>query len=87
METKILRWTAGVTRLGRVRNDSIRQRFGVTPIFEKMREALLRWYGYVLCGKDDTVRKTGLSLDVCRHVHSSSSNGQPQAKIDIFDKY
>ncbi|VDP46451.1 unnamed protein product [Heligmosomoides polygyrus] len=44
-ETKMLRWMAGVTRLDRVRNDSIRQRFGTTPTFEKMREARLRWYG------------------------------------------
>ncbi|VDO18658.1 unnamed protein product [Heligmosomoides polygyrus] len=36
METKMLRWTAGVTRLDRVRNESIRQRFGFTPIFKKM---------------------------------------------------
>ncbi|VDO69703.1 unnamed protein product, partial [Heligmosomoides polygyrus] len=43
-ETKILRWTAGVTRLDRVRNDAIRQRFGVAPIAEKLRESRLRWY-------------------------------------------
>ncbi|VDO84276.1 unnamed protein product [Heligmosomoides polygyrus] len=42
METKMLRWTAGVLRLDRVHNDSIRQRFGVTPIVEKLREACLR---------------------------------------------
>ncbi|VDP10543.1 unnamed protein product [Heligmosomoides polygyrus] len=30
METKMLRWTAGITRLDRVRNDSIRQRL-VSP--------------------------------------------------------
>ncbi|VDO27187.1 unnamed protein product [Heligmosomoides polygyrus] len=64
METKILRWTAGITRLDRVRNESIRQRFGITPIFEKMREARLRWYGHFLRAKGDTVRKTGLNLDV-----------------------
>ncbi|VDO23272.1 unnamed protein product [Heligmosomoides polygyrus] len=29
METKILRWTAEVTRLDRVRNETIRQRFGI----------------------------------------------------------
>ncbi|VDO90026.1 unnamed protein product [Heligmosomoides polygyrus] len=51
METKMLRWTAGVTRLGRVRNDAIRQRFGVAPIAEKLHEARLRWYGHVLCAK------------------------------------
>ncbi|VDO23216.1 unnamed protein product [Heligmosomoides polygyrus] len=64
METKMLRWTAGVTRLDRVRNESIWQRFGVTPIFEKMFEARLRWYGHVLRAKGDTVRETGLNLDV-----------------------
>ncbi|VDO18654.1 unnamed protein product [Heligmosomoides polygyrus] len=56
METKMLRRTAGVTRLDRVRNDTIRQRFGVAPIAEKLREARLRWYGHVLRANDDTVR-------------------------------
>ncbi|VDP57310.1 unnamed protein product [Heligmosomoides polygyrus] len=32
METKMLRWTAGVTRLDRIRSDAIRQKFGVAPI-------------------------------------------------------
>uniref|UniRef100_A0A183G0B0 Reverse transcriptase domain-containing protein n=1 Tax=Heligmosomoides polygyrus TaxID=6339 RepID=A0A183G0B0_HELPZ len=31
METKMLRWTAGVTRMDRIRNDAIRQKFGVVP--------------------------------------------------------
>ncbi|VDO72475.1 unnamed protein product [Heligmosomoides polygyrus] len=43
METKMLRWTAGVTRLVRIRNDVIRQKFGVASIADKMREARLRW--------------------------------------------
>ncbi|VDP37763.1 unnamed protein product [Heligmosomoides polygyrus] len=64
METKMLRWTAGVTRLDRVRNDAIRQRFGIAPIAEKLREARLRWYGHVLRANDDTVRKIGLNLEV-----------------------
>ncbi|VDO68219.1 unnamed protein product [Heligmosomoides polygyrus] len=63
METKMLRWTAGVTRLDRVRNDSIRQRFGVTSIVEKLREARLRWYGHVLRASGDSVRKTGLIFE------------------------
>ncbi|VDO79200.1 unnamed protein product [Heligmosomoides polygyrus] len=42
METKILRWTVGVTRLDRVRNDTMRQRFGVASIADKLREARLR---------------------------------------------
>ncbi|VDO67474.1 unnamed protein product, partial [Heligmosomoides polygyrus] len=46
METKMLRCTAGVTRMDRIRNDAIRQKFGVAPITDKMREARLRWYGH-----------------------------------------
>ncbi|VDO98592.1 unnamed protein product [Heligmosomoides polygyrus] len=60
METKMLRWTAGVTRMDRIRNDAFRQKFGVVPIADKMREALLRWYGHVLRGEEDSVRKIGL---------------------------
>ncbi|PIO76495.1 hypothetical protein TELCIR_01435 [Teladorsagia circumcincta] len=45
METKMLRWTAGVTRLDHILNDVIRERFGVAPIVDKMREVRLRWCG------------------------------------------
>ncbi|VDP14586.1 unnamed protein product [Heligmosomoides polygyrus] len=63
MKTKML-WTVGVTRLDRLRNDSMRQRFGVTPIVKKLRETRLRWYGHVIRANVDTVRKTGLNLEV-----------------------
>ncbi|VDO73412.1 unnamed protein product [Heligmosomoides polygyrus] len=36
METKMLRWTEGVTRMDRIRNDVIRQKFGIEPIADKM---------------------------------------------------
>ncbi|VDO91100.1 unnamed protein product [Heligmosomoides polygyrus] len=39
METKMLRWMAGVTSLDRIRNEAIRQKFGVASIADKMREA------------------------------------------------
>ncbi|VDO19755.1 unnamed protein product [Heligmosomoides polygyrus] len=61
METKMLWWTAGVTRLDRVGK---RQRFGVAPIAEKLREARFRWYGHVLRANDNTVRKICLNLGV-----------------------
>ncbi|VDP22766.1 unnamed protein product [Heligmosomoides polygyrus] len=64
METKMLRWTAGVMRLDRIRNDVIRQKFGIAPIADKMRETRLRWYGHVLRGKGDSVRKIGLNFEV-----------------------
>ncbi|VDP06845.1 unnamed protein product [Heligmosomoides polygyrus] len=64
METKMLRWSAGVTRMDRIRNDTIRQKFGVAPTADKMREALLQWYGHVLRGMEDSVRKIGLNFEV-----------------------
>ncbi|VDO64135.1 unnamed protein product [Heligmosomoides polygyrus] len=63
METKMLRWTAGITRLDRVRNNTTRQRFGVAPIAEKLREARLRWYSHILRANDDTDRKIGMNLE------------------------
>ncbi|VDO88561.1 unnamed protein product [Heligmosomoides polygyrus] len=35
METKMLRWTAGVTNMNGIKNDAIRQKFGVPPIADK----------------------------------------------------
>ncbi|VDO71503.1 unnamed protein product [Heligmosomoides polygyrus] len=64
METKMLRWTAGVTRMDRIRNDAVRQKIGVAPIADKMREARLRWYGHVLRGEENSVRKIGLNFEV-----------------------
>ncbi|VDO73648.1 unnamed protein product [Heligmosomoides polygyrus] len=46
------------------RNDVIRQKFGVAPIADKMREARLRSYGHVLRGTEDSVRKIGLNFEV-----------------------
>ncbi|VDO76727.1 unnamed protein product [Heligmosomoides polygyrus] len=63
METKMLRWMAGVMRLDRIRNEAIRQKFGVAPIADKMSEARLRCYSHVLHGKEDSVRKRGLKSE------------------------
>ncbi|VDP34171.1 unnamed protein product [Heligmosomoides polygyrus] len=68
METKMLRWAAGVTCMDRVRNDVIRQKFGVAPIADKVREARLRWYGHVLRGKEDSIRKIGLNFELQSNV-------------------
>ncbi|VDO98477.1 unnamed protein product [Heligmosomoides polygyrus] len=41
METKMLRWTVGVTRMDRIRNEVVWQKFGIVPIADKMRKASL----------------------------------------------
>ena len=64
MEMKMLRWMAGVTRLDRICNEDIRNRFGVAAISDKLRETRLRWYGHVLRAEEGTVRKVGFDLEV-----------------------
>ena len=46
-EMKRLRWSSGYTLKDRIRNDHIREKVGVAPISEKMREYRLRWYEHV----------------------------------------
>lgn len=50
---------AEIRRLDRIRNDTIRQRFGICLIADQLREARIWWCPYVLRGSDDTVRKIG----------------------------
>ncbi|KIH68674.1 hypothetical protein ANCDUO_00983 [Ancylostoma duodenale] len=45
MEMKTVRWMAGITREDRLRNENIRERFGIATIADKLREIRLRWYG------------------------------------------
>ncbi|PIO72190.1 hypothetical protein TELCIR_05892 [Teladorsagia circumcincta] len=56
METKMLRWTAGVTRLDHIRNDTIRRRFGVAPIADKMLKLALGDLAF-FSGRYDTENK------------------------------
>lgn len=64
METKMLRWSGGLTRLDRVRNEDVRERFGVAPISDKLRENRLRWYGHVLRAEEHSIAKTAMQLEV-----------------------
>ena len=51
-ELKMLRFSLGVTRMNKIRNEYIRGTAQVGRFGERKREARLRWYGHVL-RKDD----------------------------------
>ncbi|KAF3658415.1 putative pre-mRNA-processing factor 6-like [Capsicum annuum] len=48
VEMRMLRWMCGLTRGDRVRNETIREKVGVTPVENKMREVRLRWFRHVM---------------------------------------
>jgi hypothetical protein len=46
-EMRMLRWICGHTRKDRIKNDDIRDKFGVAPIQEKLVQHRLRWFGHI----------------------------------------
>ena len=54
-EMKMLRWSVGVTRKDRIRNETIRASLGVRNIAEKIQGRRLQWYGHIMRRPEDYV--------------------------------
>ncbi|KAL0906290.1 hypothetical protein M5K25_024773 [Dendrobium thyrsiflorum] len=57
-EMRMLRWMSGFTLRDRMRNEHIREKVGIAPVEDKIRESRLRWFGHIKRRpSDDPVRK------------------------------
>ena len=60
----MLRWMCGKTRMGKVRNEDIRNLVGVTPIEDKRRENRLRWFDDIECKPMDAPVRRVEKIDI-----------------------
>ena len=63
-EMKMLRFSLGVTRMDKIRNEYIRGSAHVGKIGDKAREARLRWYGHVQRREEEYVGRKVMRMDL-----------------------
>ena len=56
-EMKLLRWSCGLTRRDKVKNETIRTRLKVAPMHDKLVENRLRWFGHIHRRESDHICK------------------------------
>ncbi|WMV26024.1 hypothetical protein MTR67_019409, partial [Solanum verrucosum] len=68
LKMRMLRWMCGHTRSDKIRNEVIWEKVGVAPVVDKLREARLRWFGYVKrrCADAPVRRCEGLVVEGTR---------------------
>ncbi|KAK3562725.1 hypothetical protein QTP86_005722 [Hemibagrus guttatus] len=75
-ELKMLRFSLGVTRLDRIRNEYIRGTAHVGRLGDKVREARLRWFGHVQ--RRETLMETGMSHRLSNIGMANGESNQSQ---------
>jgi len=63
-EMRMLRWILGVSLKDKKRNEVIRKTLAVACITDKIRDAILRWYGHVMRREDENSMKRILTAEV-----------------------
>ncbi|KAK3559333.1 hypothetical protein QTP86_012762 [Hemibagrus guttatus] len=69
----MLRFSLGVTRLDRIRNEYIRGTAHVGRLGDKVREARLRWFGHVQRREVISNQKPWMTAEVCALLKSRDS--------------
>ncbi|KAK3545792.1 hypothetical protein QTP70_013128, partial [Hemibagrus guttatus] len=64
LELKMLRFSLGVTRLDRIRNEYIRGTAHVGRLGDKVREARLRWFGHVQRRESEYIGRRMLDMEL-----------------------
>ena len=64
VEMKLLRFTIGVTRKDKIRNEHIRSTVKVERLGMKMREGGLRWYGHFMRRDQEYVGKKMMEMEL-----------------------
>ena len=79
-ELKMLRFSLGVTRMDKIRNEYIRGTAQVGRFGEKTREARLMWYGHVLRKDDGYIGRRMLRME----LPGKRKRGRPKRRfIDV----
>jgi len=74
-EMRMIRRICGYTRLDRIKNVVIRERVGVTPLEEKMRETRLRWFGHAKRRSVNTPVRRDEAINI---LHCRRGRGRPK---------
>ena len=73
-EMKMLRWSMGISRKERIRNEHVRKQMGVRPISEKIQGARLRWFGHIERRDENYVGKVAANI----HIDGKRNRGRPR---------
>ncbi|KAI5720850.1 hypothetical protein M8J77_012470 [Diaphorina citri] len=75
-EMRMLRWSCGVTRMDRIRNEVIRNKIKVTEITNKIQERRLQWFGHIERRDQDYIGKKIREM----RVVGNRKRGRPKKK-------
>ena len=87
-EMKMLRFACGVTKLGRIRNEKIRETIKVTESSKKVQERRLQWYGHVMRTDEAHAGKRVMEMEVPwrRNRGRPKRRWSDSGKVDLKEK-